>query len=190
VDVEVLDFDLAASVAECAGKDFGEPACTVPASCTTDRNATGTGGQVGVVGEVGDEFAGAGGVQDDVLDAGIEAVQIEDVAGGGRVTEPVADVLDPVGGGRDGEAVRTDGEVQIAERDQADRAHEGASRYVVKTGTTERRARPGRSGAALWVVLLGGGVGDHEELVAAEVHHDLGVGAPEALGGGVLFRRP
>ncbi|MFD8221099.1 hypothetical protein ACFV2U_47460 [Streptomyces sp. NPDC059697] len=30
MDVEVLDFDLAASVAECAGKDFGED--SVPAS--------------------------------------------------------------------------------------------------------------------------------------------------------------
>jgi hypothetical protein len=30
VDVEVLDFDLATSVAECAGKDFGEAACTFP----------------------------------------------------------------------------------------------------------------------------------------------------------------
>jgi hypothetical protein len=34
VDVKVLDFDLAAPVAECAGKDFGEAACTVPASCS------------------------------------------------------------------------------------------------------------------------------------------------------------
>lgn len=34
VDVEVLDFDLAAPVAECAGKDFGEAACAVPASCS------------------------------------------------------------------------------------------------------------------------------------------------------------
>jgi hypothetical protein len=39
-------------------------------------------------------------------------------------------------------------------------------------------------------VALPGGVGDHEELVAAEVHHDLGVRALGALGGGVLFRWP
>ncbi|MDQ0688794.1 hypothetical protein QFZ56_007757 [Streptomyces achromogenes] len=30
VDVEVLDFNLAAPVAQCAGKDFGEAACTFP----------------------------------------------------------------------------------------------------------------------------------------------------------------
>ncbi|MCX4596974.1 hypothetical protein OG819_47305 [Streptomyces sp. NBC_01549] len=29
--MEVLDFDLAAAVAECSGKEFGETACTVPA---------------------------------------------------------------------------------------------------------------------------------------------------------------
>ena len=50
-----------------------------------------------------------------------EAVQVEDVAGGGRVAEPVADVLDPVGGGRDGGTVRAGGQVQMAEGDQADR---------------------------------------------------------------------
>lgn len=30
VDMGVLDFDLTAAVAECAGKDFGEAACTFP----------------------------------------------------------------------------------------------------------------------------------------------------------------
>jgi hypothetical protein len=30
VDVEVLDLDVAAALAQCAGKDFGEAACTFP----------------------------------------------------------------------------------------------------------------------------------------------------------------
>ncbi|GAA4334992.1 hypothetical protein GCM10023086_67150 [Streptomyces venetus] len=53
-------------------------------------------------------------------------------------------------------------------------------------------AAPGRKGGARrsGVVLLGGGVGDHEELVGAQVHHDLSVGALGALGGGALFGRP
>ncbi|MEU3602236.1 hypothetical protein ABZ714_26490 [Streptomyces sp. NPDC006798] len=72
----------------------------------------GAGGQGCVGREVGEQLAGAGCVEDDVLDAGVEAVEVEDVAGGGRVAEPVAgggrvaepvaDVFDPVGGGRDG----------------------------------------------------------------------------------------
>ncbi|GAA2612679.1 hypothetical protein GCM10010304_76360 [Streptomyces roseoviolaceus] len=78
----------------------------MPASCTPDGDAAGAGGQVG---EVGGEFAGAGGVQDDVLDAGIEAVQVEDVAGCRRGAEPLADVLDSVGGGWDGGVVRACG---------------------------------------------------------------------------------
>ncbi|CAL9327386.1 hypothetical protein SUDANB37_00015 [Streptomyces sp. enrichment culture] len=55
-----------------------------------------------MVGEVGEQLAGAGCVEDDILDAEVEAVEIEDVAGGSRVVEPVADVLNPVGGGRMG----------------------------------------------------------------------------------------
>lgn len=90
---------------------------TVPTSCTADGDVAGAGGEAGVVGEVGEQLAGAGGVQDDVLDAGVEAVEVEDVGGGGRVVEPVTDVFDPVGGGRDGgAAVRAGGQVQVAER--------------------------------------------------------------------------
>ncbi|MFF4602618.1 hypothetical protein ACFY12_07665 [Streptomyces sp. NPDC001339] len=59
--------------------------------------------EVGVVREAVEQFAGAGDVEDDVLDARAEAVEVEDVAGSGRVAQPVADVLDPVGGGRYGE---------------------------------------------------------------------------------------
>lgn len=121
MDMEVFDVDLAAAVTKCSGKEFSETACTMPASCTPDRNAAGAGGQVGVVGEVGEQLAGAGGVQDDVLDAGGEAVEVEDAAGGGRVAEPVADVLDPVGGGWDRGTVPAGREVQVAERDQTDR---------------------------------------------------------------------
>lgn len=51
----------------------------------------------------------------------MEAVQVEDVAGGGQVAKPVTDVLDPVGAGRDGAAGRACGQVQVPERDQADR---------------------------------------------------------------------
>ncbi|GGY99398.1 hypothetical protein GCM10010300_49140 [Streptomyces olivaceoviridis] len=53
--------------------------------------------------------------------AGVETVEVEDVAGGGRVAEPVVDVLDPVGGGRDRGAVRAGGQMQVTERDQTDR---------------------------------------------------------------------
>lgn len=109
MDVQVLDCDLEAAVPQFTGQQFRKAACTVPTSCAAVGDAAGAGGEVGVVGEVGEQFAGAGGVQDDVLDAGVESVQVEDVAGGGRVAQPVADVLDPVGGRRDGAAVRAGG---------------------------------------------------------------------------------
>ncbi|MFD9283615.1 hypothetical protein ACFWD7_41315 [Streptomyces mirabilis] len=32
--VKVLDFDFAAAVAKCSGKEFGEAACTVLAACS------------------------------------------------------------------------------------------------------------------------------------------------------------
>lgn len=81
----------------------GSPVNTsVAAACTADGDVAGAGGEVCIVGEVGEQLAGAGGVEDDVLDAGVESVEVEDVAGGGRVAEPVADVFDPVGSGRDG----------------------------------------------------------------------------------------
>ncbi|MGY3056804.1 hypothetical protein ACVWZD_001049 [Streptomyces sp. TE3672] len=98
--VQVLDFDFAAAVVKCSGKKFGEAACPVPPTCASDGDAAGAGGQGRVVGEVGEQLAGAGGTQDDGLDAGVEAVEVEDVAGGGRIAEPVANVFDPVGGGR------------------------------------------------------------------------------------------
>lgn len=101
--MQVLDYDLAAAVAECSGQEFGKTAGTVLAACTADGDVAGAGGEVGVVDEVGEQLAGAGGVQDDVLDAGVEAVEVEDVAGGSGIAEPVADVFNPVGGGRDGE---------------------------------------------------------------------------------------
>ncbi len=104
------------------------------------------GGQVGAVGQVGEQLAGAGGVQDDVLDAGVEAVEVEEVAGGGRVAEPVADVFDPVGGGRDGGAVRAGGQVQVAEGDETDRAQGCLLLGVNGRERAERRARPGRAG--------------------------------------------
>lgn len=83
-----------------------------------DGDVSWPGGQLGVGGEVVEELAGAGGGQDDVLHAGVEAVEVEDVAGGGRVAEAVADVLDAVGGRRDGAAVGVFGEVEVAERRQ------------------------------------------------------------------------
>ncbi|MDQ1033620.1 hypothetical protein QFZ75_000036 [Streptomyces sp. V3I8] len=67
------------------------------------------------MGEVGEQFAGAGRGEDNVLDTGVEAVEVEDVAGGGRVAQAVADVFDPVRGGRDGGVVRAGGQVQVAE---------------------------------------------------------------------------
>nr|WP_185832231.1 hypothetical protein [Streptomyces sp. WAC 04229] len=50
----MLDYDLAAAVAEFSGKEFGKAAGPVSAARTTDGNAAGTGRQVGVVGEVGE----------------------------------------------------------------------------------------------------------------------------------------
>lgn len=97
---------------------------SVPPSGRSDGDAAGASGQGRVGGEIGEELTGAGGVDDDVLDAGVEAIQVKDVAGGGGVSEPVTDGLDPVGGGRDGEAVRVGGQVEIAKRDQADWVHE------------------------------------------------------------------
>lgn len=46
----------------------------------TRSRCGGAGGQVGVVGEVSGQLAGAGGCEDDVLDAGVVAVEVEDVA--------------------------------------------------------------------------------------------------------------
>nr|BFD86949.1 hypothetical protein StreXyl84_63500 [Streptomyces sp. Xyl84] len=79
---------------------------SVPAPGASDGNAPGARGEFRVVGEVGDQFAGAGGVE------------VEDVAGGGWVAEPVTDVFDAVSGRR-----RASLEVQVAERDQAYRVH-------------------------------------------------------------------
>ena len=90
--VEVFDVDLEAAGADFSGKEFGEAGCPVPPACTTDGDPAGAGGQGRVVGEVGEQLAGAGGVEDDVLDAGVEAVEVEDVAGGGRVAKPGPDV--------------------------------------------------------------------------------------------------
>ncbi|WP_410540513.1 hypothetical protein [Streptomyces sp. KL2] len=45
------------------------------------------------------------GAHDDVLDAQVAAVELEDGPGGGGVAEPGADVLHSVGGRRDGLAV-------------------------------------------------------------------------------------
>ncbi|BAC68193.1 hypothetical protein SAVERM_483 [Streptomyces avermitilis MA-4680 = NBRC 14893] len=55
-----------------------------------------------------------------------------------------------------------------------------------------RSAAPGRGSraAVLGMVLPASDVGDHEELVAAEVHHHPGVRALGVLVGGVLFRTP
>jgi hypothetical protein len=58
-------------------------------------------------------------VEDDVLHAGVAAVQVQDVAAGGGVAQPVADVLDSVGRGRRA--------VQVTERDQLEGISSGAS---------------------------------------------------------------
>lgn len=57
-------------------------------------------------------------MRDELLDSGVETVEVEDVASGGRIAEPIADVFDAVSGRR-----RTALEVQVAERDQAYRMH-------------------------------------------------------------------
>jgi hypothetical protein len=85
----------------------------------SDGDAPGAGRESGVVREVVDQLTGSGRVEDDLLDAGVEAVEIEDVAGGGRVAEPLADVLDSVSGRRDRGAIWGRGEVEVDERDQA-----------------------------------------------------------------------
>ncbi|WP_093792721.1 hypothetical protein [Streptomyces sp. cf124] len=65
--MKVFDVGLAASVAEFAGQELGESGCLVLAACASDGDVAGTGGEAGVVGEAGNEFAGAGDVQDDFL---------------------------------------------------------------------------------------------------------------------------
>lgn len=178
--MEVLDFDLTAGFAECSRKDFSESAGPVTSSCASDGDALRAGGEVRVVREVVDQLTGAGRCEDDLLDAGVQSVEVEDVAGGCRVAEPLADVLDTVSGGRDGGAVRTGGQVQVAERDQTDRVQ-----GCLLKGGNVRSAAPGREGRVRrsGVVLLGGGVGDHEELVGAQVHHDLSIRAVVAARG-------
>ncbi|WSP67951.1 hypothetical protein OG466_40470 (plasmid) [Streptomyces sp. NBC_01240] len=75
------------------GESLGSPANTsVASSCASDGDASGAGREAGVVREVVDELTGSGSVEDDLLDSGVEAVEVEDVAGGGRVTQPLADV--------------------------------------------------------------------------------------------------
>lgn len=54
MDVQVLDYDLTAAVAEFSGKEFGKTAGPVPAARATDGDAAGADGQVSVVGEVGE----------------------------------------------------------------------------------------------------------------------------------------
>lgn len=56
MDVQVLDYDLAAAaaVAESLGQEFGKTAGPVPAARATDGDAAGSGGQVGIVGEIGE----------------------------------------------------------------------------------------------------------------------------------------
>lgn len=115
-------------------------------------------------------------LQGRVLDAG-ESVQVEDAPDRGRVSEPVTDVLRS-GRRRLGRGARRQGRLLLG--------GEG-------TGTRGCAApgQEGRGAARTGTLILGGGVGDHEELVAAQVHHDPGVRpALGASSGGVLFRRP
>lgn len=49
----------------------------MPAPGASDGNASGAGREIGVVGEVVDQFAGAGSVDDDLLDAVVEAVEVD-----------------------------------------------------------------------------------------------------------------
>ena len=54
---------------------------------------------------------------------GVEAVEVEDVAGSRRITEPLANVLHTVSTRRDRPAFRVRRQVKVAERDQVYRVH-------------------------------------------------------------------
>lgn len=64
MDVEVFDVDLEAAGTDLSGKEFGEAGCPVPPACASDGDAAGAGGQGRVVGEVGEQLAGAGRVEE------------------------------------------------------------------------------------------------------------------------------
>jgi hypothetical protein len=53
----------------------------VTSACASDGDASGAGREAGVVREVVDQLTGSGSVEDDLLDAGVEAVEVEDVPG-------------------------------------------------------------------------------------------------------------
>lgn len=95
--MKVLGVDPAAAVAQCVSKEFGEAACAVLAAGAPDGDVAGASGEVGVVGEIGDEFDGAGGA-DDILDAGVEAVDIEDFAAGSRSRSRMSSMRSACGG--------------------------------------------------------------------------------------------
>lgn len=133
----MLDFDVTTSFAKRSGKEFCKAAGSMTTASASECDAPRACREVGVVREVVEQFAGTGGIQDDVLDAGVEAVEVEDVAGGGRVAEPIADVLDAVSGRRDRPSFLVGGEVEVAERDQAYRVHAGAL-LVVWSGLVGR----------------------------------------------------
>jgi hypothetical protein len=71
MDVAMLDGEFATVGAETLTKELNEGRGTVFTPCATDGDASWSGGKGGVVGEVVEEFAGTGGVLDDVLDAGV-----------------------------------------------------------------------------------------------------------------------
>ncbi|WSS07845.1 hypothetical protein OG320_04265 [Microbispora sp. NBC_01189] len=116
--MKVLDLDLPAAGSDEPSGDLDKTSSTVFPAGATESDHFRAGGQECVVDQVVDELACSGGVDDDFLHAGMKAVQVEDVAGGGRVFEPVTDVFNAVGGGGNRPPFGISWQVQVAERDQ------------------------------------------------------------------------
>jgi hypothetical protein len=150
---------------------------------------------------------GAGGGEDDGLDAGVAAVQVQDVAGGGGVAQSLAYVLGAVGGGRYGLSVGVGRQVEVSERRQLDRGLRHGFPFAVPgraPGRPDSRstAAPGAVGVERWsggggggllvfvaVRALGGFGEDAQSVGLADVAvlaaHDLVVLAAGAAGLGV-----
>jgi BRCT domain type II-containing protein len=106
VGVEVFDLDLAAASAKALSCEFHKSACPVTSASTTESDRFRASGQQRVLDKVVDELPSSDGVEDYILNAGVEPVEIEDV-------------LSAVGSRRNWPSFGVGGQVQVAERDEA-----------------------------------------------------------------------
>ncbi|MEU4230749.1 hypothetical protein AB0F17_41215 [Nonomuraea sp. NPDC026600] len=85
--MEVFDLDVAAAGTNASGGEFHQASSTVFSACATESDHFRAGGQERVGDEVVDELWSSGSVEDDVLHAGMQAVQVEDLLGGRGIAQ-------------------------------------------------------------------------------------------------------